>query len=59
MRDQGPVRHNTAGDRTGHHRPAHSLDHLQATSRLHARSTYDVLVDAVASCFYGQQPDLS
>ena len=32
---------------------------LKETCRLHARSTYDVLVDAMTSCFHGQQPDLS
>lgn len=32
---------------------------LKETCRLHARSTYDVLVDAITSCFHGQQPDLS
>jgi transposase len=32
---------------------------LKETCRLHARSTYNVLVDAVAQFFHGQQPDLS
>jgi transposase len=32
---------------------------LRETCRLQARSTYTVLVDAVASLFQGQQPDLS
>jgi transposase len=32
---------------------------LKETCRLQARSTYMVLVDAVASLFQGQQPDLS
>jgi transposase len=32
---------------------------LRETCRLQARSTYTVLVDAVASLFKGQQPDLS
>jgi transposase len=32
---------------------------LKETCRLHARSTYQVLVDAVASLFTNQQPDLT
>jgi transposase len=32
---------------------------LKETCRLHARSTYQVLVDAVASLFMNQQPDLT
>jgi transposase len=32
---------------------------LKETCRLHARSTYPVLVDAVMQFFHGQQPDLS
>jgi transposase len=32
---------------------------LKETCRLHARSTYQVLVDAVASLFTSQQPDLT
>jgi transposase len=32
---------------------------LKETCRLHARSTYQVLVDAVASLFTHQQPDLT
>lgn len=32
---------------------------LRETCRLRAQSTYTVLVDAVASLFKGQQPDLS
>jgi hypothetical protein len=32
---------------------------LKETCRLHARATYAVLVDAVSSFFYGQQPALS
>ena len=32
---------------------------LKETCRLQARSTYNVLVDAVAGFFHGQQPDLS
>jgi transposase len=32
---------------------------LKETCRLQARSTYNVLVDAVARFFHGQQPDLS
>ncbi len=32
---------------------------LKETCRLRARSTYTVLVDAVSSCFHGQQPDLA
>ena len=32
---------------------------LKETCRLHARSTYNVLVDAVTRFFYGQQPDLA
>ena len=32
---------------------------LKETCRLQAKSTYDVLVDAVTSLFYGDQPDLS
>ena len=32
---------------------------LKETCRLHARTTYAVLVDAVTSFFHGQQPDLS
>ena len=32
---------------------------LKETWRLHARSTYQVLVDAVASLFTHQQPDLT
>jgi transposase len=32
---------------------------LKATCRLHARSTYTVLVDAVTRFFHGQQPDLA
>ena len=32
---------------------------LKETCRLHARTTYAVLVDAVSSFFQGYQPDLS
>jgi transposase len=32
---------------------------LKETCRLQAKSTYDVLVDAVTSFFHGQQPELS
>jgi transposase len=32
---------------------------LKETCRLHTRSTYTVLVDAVTRFFYGQQPDLA
>jgi transposase len=32
---------------------------LKETCRLHARTTYTVLVDAVSSFFHGQPPDLS
>jgi transposase len=32
---------------------------LKETCRLHARSTYNVLVDAVTRFFHGQQPDLT
>jgi hypothetical protein len=32
---------------------------LKETCRLHARSTYQVLADAVASLFTNQQPDLT
>jgi len=32
---------------------------LKETCRLQARSTYQVLVDAVTRFFHGQQPDLS
>jgi hypothetical protein len=32
---------------------------FKETCRLQAKSTYDVLVDAVTSLFYGDQPDLS
>ena len=32
---------------------------LKETCRLHARSTYNVLVDAVMRFFHGQQPDLT
>ena len=32
---------------------------LKETCRLRAQSTYTVLVDAVASCFHGQLPDLA
>ena len=42
----------------GHHWVERLLS-LRATCRLQARSTYMVFVDAVASLFKGQQPDLS
>jgi transposase len=32
---------------------------LKETCRLHARTTYTVLVDAITSFFHGQPPDLS
>ena len=32
---------------------------LRETCRLHARSTYEVLVDAVTSLLTGRQPDLA
>ena len=32
---------------------------LKETCRLHMRSTYQVLVDAIASLFTNQQPDLT
>ena len=47
----------TASDKGNHW--VERLLSLKETCRLHARTTYAVLVDAVTSFFRGQQPDLS
>src|SRR5262245_28885808 len=47
----------TASDK-GHHWVERILS-LKETCRLHARTTYAVLVDAITSFFHGQPPDLS
>src|SRR5919197_812469 len=47
----------TASDKG--HRWVERIFSLRETCRLQARSTYPVLVDAVTSCFAGQQPALA
>ena len=47
----------TASDKG--HRWVERILSLKETCRLRAQSTYTVLVDAVSSCFHGQQPDLA
>jgi transposase len=56
----GPVAQTLAGDsQCQGNRWVERILSLKETCRLHARSTYQVLVDAVASLFTNQQPDLT